>query len=177
MSSSTFGRRTAISGTAALAAGAALAGCSGGSGTAAPAGGSTTTASGGGTTSGSGPTTAASSAAASSASQTSAPASSAASGSADALTTTADVAVGGGVILQDAKVVVTQPTAGQYKAFSAVCTHQGCLVGSISDGDIVCPCHGSKFSITDGSVKAGPATAPLESKSITVSGQDITLAG
>jgi Rieske Fe-S protein len=60
-------------------------------------------------------------------------------------------------------------------AFTAVCTHQGCLVASIADGMIVCPCHGSKFSIADGSVTGGPAPAPLAPQSITVSGDTITL--
>ncbi|MER5193481.1 Rieske (2Fe-2S) protein [Streptomyces sp. NPDC002755] len=93
-----------------------------------------------------------------------------------ALTTTADIPEGGGKVFASEKVVVTQPTAGTYKAFSAVCTHQGCAVKSISDGVINCPCHNSNFSITDGSVKSGPAQKPLPEVSITVSGDSITLA-
>ncbi|MET8166310.1 Rieske (2Fe-2S) protein [Streptomyces sp. NPDC005329] len=93
-----------------------------------------------------------------------------------ALTTTADIPEGGGKVFDSEKVVVTQPTAGTYKAFSAVCTHQGCAVKSISDGVINCPCHNSNFSITDGSVKSGPAQKPLPEVSITVSGDSITLA-
>lgn len=93
-----------------------------------------------------------------------------------ALTTTADIPEGGGKVFASEKVVVTQPTAGTYKAFSAVCTHQGCAVKSISDGVINCPCHNSNFSITDGSVKSGPAQKPLPEVSITVSGNSITLA-
>jgi Rieske Fe-S protein len=73
-------------------------------------------------------------------------------------------------------VVVTQPTAGTYKAFSSKCTHQGCAVSSISNGVIVCPCHKSEFSVTDGSVKKGPATQALPAEQITVSGDSITLA-
>lgn len=96
-------------------------------------------------------------------------------GKAAATVPTADIPVGGGQIRTDQKVVVTQPTAGVFMAFTAVCTHQGCLVASIADGMIVCPCHGSKFSIADGSVTGGPAPAPLASKSITVSGDTITL--
>jgi Rieske Fe-S protein len=87
----------------------------------------------------------------------------------------ADIPVGGGQIRTDEKVVITQPTAGSYKAFTAVCTHQGCLVASIADGMIVCPCHGSTFSISDGSVTGGPAPAPLAPAPITVSGATITL--
>ncbi len=73
----------------------------------------------------------------------------------------ADVPVGGGKIYGDEKVVVTQPTQGTFKAFTAVCTHQGCTVGSVRQGLINCPCHGSDFKITDGSVVKGPADKPL----------------
>jgi Rieske Fe-S protein len=89
---------------------------------------------------------------------------------------TADVPVGGGVILQGRKVVITQPVAGEFKAFTAVCTHQGCLVSSVSDGEINCACHGSVFSAADGSVEAGPATAPLAAVNVSVSGDQITIA-
>ena len=88
----------------------------------------------------------------------------------EALTTTGDVPVGSGVIV--GKTVVTQPTAGEYKAFSAVCTHQGCLVNTVADGTIDCPCHGSKFSL-DGQVVNGPAKKPLEPVNITVQGESI----
>ena len=85
------------------------------------------------------------------------------------------VPVGGGMVYTDAKVVVTQPTKGEYKAFSAVCTHVGCLCNQVANGTINCPCHGSKFKITDGSVVAGPAPAPLAAKTVTVSGGKILL--
>ncbi|GGQ92417.1 Rieske (2Fe-2S) protein [Streptomyces asoensis] len=93
-----------------------------------------------------------------------------------ALTKTADIPEGGGKVFESEKVVVTQPTAGTYKAFSAVCTHQGCAVKSIADGVINCPCHNSNFSITDGSVKSGPAQKSLPEVAIKVSGDSITLA-
>ncbi|MEU5520097.1 Rieske (2Fe-2S) protein [Streptomyces sp. NPDC052079] len=95
---------------------------------------------------------------------------------AEPLASTADIPEGGGKVFADRKVVVTQPTAGEFKAFSATCTHQGCAVKSIADGVINCPCHNSKFSIADGSVKGGPATKPLPAVEITVSGDSITLA-
>ena len=88
---------------------------------------------------------------------------------------TTDVPVGGGTILSDAKVVVTQPTAGVFKAFTAVCTHQGCLVASVANGTINCPCHGSMYSVADGSVKGGPAPAPLAAVPVTVAGDTLTL--
>lgn len=105
-----------------------------------------------------------------------APAGSAASGgAANALTTTSKVPVGSGTIISDQQVVVTQPTAGDYKAFSAVCTHMGCIVNQISNGTIDCPCHGSQYSISTGAVVAGPAPRPLPAKNIKVSGDSIFL--
>ncbi len=87
-----------------------------------------------------------------------------------------EVPVGGGVVVPDHKVVVTQPTRGDFKAFTAVCTHQGCLVGSVRNGQIVCPCHHSHFSITDGAVTSGPAPSPLAAKQVTVKGGKVTVA-
>ena len=87
----------------------------------------------------------------------------------------AAVPVGGGMIYTSAKVVVTQPTKGEYKAFSAVCTHVGCLCNQVADGTIDCPCHGSKIKITDGSVVTGPAPTALTAATITVSDGKILL--
>ncbi|GAA2877448.1 hypothetical protein GCM10010472_38960 [Pseudonocardia halophobica] len=92
-----------------------------------------------------------------------------------ALVKTAEVPVGGGVILAAQQVVVTQPTAGLFKAFSTTCTHQGCQVTSVAEGQIVCPCHGSYFSVTDGAPTDGPAKKPLPEKTVTVSGDAVTL--
>lgn len=89
------------------------------------------------------------------------------------LARTADIPVGGGRILTDKKVVITQPKAGSFAAFTAVCTHQGCTVGSVAGGTINCPCHGSKFSIANGSVVNGPATSPLAPVPIKVQGTSI----
>jgi len=89
---------------------------------------------------------------------------------------TSDVPVGGGLIDREAKVVVTQPTEGDFKAFSAVCTHQGCTVTSVENGAIVCPCHKSKFAVADGKVISGPAPRPLPSADITVTDGTIRLA-
>src|SRR5215210_5248749 len=92
-----------------------------------------------------------------------------------ALTAAADVPVGGGVILTAEKVVVTQPTAGTFKAFSSTCTHQGCQVNDISGGRITCPCHLSSFSIADGSPK-GLAPSPLPEVAIRVEGDGVVRA-
>ncbi|MET7385745.1 Rieske (2Fe-2S) protein [Streptomyces sp. NPDC005385] len=92
------------------------------------------------------------------------------------LAKTGDIPEGGGKVFADQGVVVTQPAAGTFKAFSSKCTHQGCAVKGIANGVITCPCHGSQFSATDGSVKKGPATSALAAATITVEGDSIKLA-
>lgn len=81
----------------------------------------------------------------------------------------------GGVIVPEPPVVITQPSEGTYKAFTAICPHQGCLVGEVADNEIVCPCHGSLFSAVDGSVIQGPAEQGLTAASIAVQGDSIAL--
>jgi len=138
-------RRNVLIGTGALGAGAVLAACGGGGNTAA------------------------------SSSRTSTSESTSASAAAPSGLNTSDVPVGGGVVLKDQDAVVTQPQPGQFKAFSATCTHQGCIVDSVSDGTINCPCHGSKYNITDGSVVRGPAAAALPPKTVVVTGDTMTV--
>lgn len=87
----------------------------------------------------------------------------------------AGIPVGGGKVIEALKVVITQPTSGDFKAFSAVCPHQGCLVTDVKDNKIVCPCHGSQFDASTGAVTAGPATTGLTPKSVTVSGDGISV--
>ena len=151
-------RRSVLAGSAVLAAGtvAALAGCSSSgaavtAATAAPSSEETATAIGNVTPTSAAPTEA-------------------------ALGDVADIKVGSGVIYSKEKLVVTQPTQGEYKAFSAVCTHQGCIVAAVSEGQITCPCHGSAFSVKDGSVLQGPATTALAEAKITLTGGKITQA-
>ncbi|GAA2285440.1 Rieske (2Fe-2S) protein [Streptomyces hawaiiensis] len=93
-----------------------------------------------------------------------------------ALAKTADIPEGSGKIFKDEKVVVSQPAAGDYKAFSTLCTHRDCPMVDLKDDIISCTCHGSQFSVLDGSVKKGPAVEPLEAKQISVKGDSITLA-
>jgi len=140
-------RRAVLRGAAALGAVGVLAACGGGGGsdTAAPATGGT---SAGG--------------------EQPAPS----TGSVD-LGSAAAVPVGGGMIYDDQKIVVTQPAAGEYKAFSAVCTHEQCIVTSVEDKLIQCACHGSMFSIVDGSVKGGLANQPLPAKTVAVEGGNL----
>ncbi|MGV9913160.1 Rieske (2Fe-2S) protein [Streptomyces tendae] len=92
------------------------------------------------------------------------------------LARTGDIPIAGGKVLADEKIVVTQPKKGEFKAFSAVCTHQGCIVSDVRDGTIDCACHGSRFAAADGSVVRGPATKPLPEKRITVEGNSVRLA-
>ncbi|MEU6096727.1 Rieske (2Fe-2S) protein [Streptomyces sp. NPDC047079] len=94
----------------------------------------------------------------------------------EVLAKTSDIPEGGGKVFADQGVVVTQPTAGTFKAFSSKCTHQGCPVKDIANGVITCPCHNSEFDATDGSVKKGPATRALPAAKIIVSGDEIKLA-
>jgi Rieske Fe-S protein len=142
-------RRTVLRGAGASAAALALAACGG------------TSSGGAGTGSGAGPTGSGTS-----------PAATTGSG-ATALATTSEIPVGGGKVFAGQNVVVTQPTAGTFKAFSATCTHQGCTLEGVQSGVIVCPCHGSTYSITDGSVQGGPAPQPLPPVAIKVEGTSI----
>jgi len=86
---------------------------------------------------------------------------------------TSQVPVGGGTIVEG--TVITQPTAGTFKAFNGTCTHQQCQVAAVANGVIRCPCHGSEFRIADGSVARGPATRPLAAKTVTVNGDTLTV--
>ncbi len=140
-------RRGLIVSSAAAAAGAGLAACS---------------------------STSAPSSSAGAASSGAAPASSA--GAASGVTVkVADVPVGGGTILQNAKYVVTQPTSGSFKAFNKTCTHQECPVSKIVGTEIVCSCHNSKFSIADGSVTQPPANKPLVAAKVTLQGDSLVI--
>jgi nitrite reductase/ring-hydroxylating ferredoxin subunit len=91
------------------------------------------------------------------------------------LGSSSDVPVGGGTVFADAGVVVTQPTRGEFHAFSAICTHQGCSVTEVKERAIICSCHGSQFDLTDGSVVLGPALEPLPRADVTVEGTSMTL--
>jgi Rieske Fe-S protein len=146
-------RRGVIAGVGAAGVVAALAAC----GTAAP---TSTGGDGGGNTAGAGSPTAGG----------------ASSGSGGSAIKAGDIPVGGGKIYANDNVVVTQPTAGQFKAFGTTCPHAGCQVTKVADGTINCPCHGSQFSIADGSVKAGPAPKGLTAKTVTKSGTDLKIA-
>ena len=102
--------------------------------------------------------------------------SSAGAGGGEALAKTSEIPEGGGMVFADQKVVVTQPTAGEFKAYSTVCPHQKQQINAVDNGLITCPAHGSQFSVTDGSVEKGPATSALTTANIKVEGDSIMLA-
>ena len=87
----------------------------------------------------------------------------------------ADVPVGGGTIFTGARVVVTQPRPGEFHGFGIVCTHDGCELNAVANGTINCPCHGSRYAITDGSVVQGPARTGLRVEQVAVDGDEIVL--
>lgn len=155
----TVDRRTVLQATGLVAVGGVVAACGGSSGSASAS-------------SSAAPAASSAAPAASSA----APASSAAAGG-SGVAAVADIPVGGGIILEDEAIVLTQPTAGDVKAFTAICTHQACLVSQVVDNEIICPCHGSKFSATDGSVIQGPATQALAVAGVSVDGGQVVLNG
>lgn len=95
---------------------------------------------------------------------------------AEGLAAIADVPVNGGLVLESEKIVITQPADGDFKAFTAVCTHQGCTVNEVTDNVIRCPCHGSTYDASTGEVTRGPATVALAPIEIAVDGDQITLA-
>ena len=83
------------------------------------------------------------------------------------------VPVDGGVILASQAVVLVREPDGVLKGFSAICTHQGCTVGSIANGIITCPCHGSEYSTLNGAVVRGPAPRPLPPVAVVVRDGDV----
>lgn len=87
----------------------------------------------------------------------------------------AEVPVGGGAVLTAHHLVVTQPTSGDYRAFSAICTHQGCPVSSVEDRGVYCACHSSYFDIASGNPVAGPATTALTSVPVALDGETLVI--
>ena len=86
-----------------------------------------------------------------------------------------EVPVGGGTVVAADKAVVTQPAAGTYKAFDSTCPHQGCAVSMVTADGIICPCHGSVFDPATGERRSGPARTGLRPKTVTVSGDHLTV--
>lgn len=99
----------------------------------------------------------------------------AAGGTRPALAATSDIPVGGGRVFPEDLVVVTQPAVGDLRAFDAICTHDGCMLTTVSGATIGCPCHGSRFAITDGTVVSGPAKRALTPRPIIVQDGSVSL--
>ena len=74
------------------------------------------------------------------------------------------------------RIVVAQPTEGEFVAFSAKCTHEGTPVAAGEGLVLTCPNHGSQFDATDGSATRGPATTALASVDVTVDGDRLVFA-
>jgi len=148
-------RRIVFQGLGALGVAVALAGCGGGddaTGSSGPTSGGSQTGTGGSTDGGS-------------------------SGSrAQALAQTSEVPVGGGIILTDQKIVLTQPTQGEFKGYSAICKHQGLTVTRVEGGEVICDHHGSRYDAASGDVTNPPAPAPLDEIAIKVEGNRILAA-
>jgi Rieske Fe-S protein len=87
-----------------------------------------------------------------------------------------EVPVGGALIVKNARVVLVRDAAGVH-AFSATCTHQGCTVTDVRNGQIICPCHGSSFALSSGAVTGGPAPRPLPSVPVVVEGDTVFSSG
>lgn len=86
----------------------------------------------------------------------------------------ADIPVGGSIsaTLDGKPILVAQPTEGTVVAFSAICTHKGCVVAPDA-AEFACPCHGSRYDSANGEVTAGPAPRPLDPVKVTVEGDSV----
>jgi cytochrome b6-f complex iron-sulfur subunit len=92
-----------------------------------------------------------------------------------AIAAESDVAPGSAVTFKNAgsPAVLVHLDNGDFVAYSAVCTHQGCTV-AYKNGQLACPCHGSVYDPADGAaVIAGPAPKPLPEIPVKVQGGDV----
>jgi Rieske Fe-S protein len=95
----------------------------------------------------------------------------------DDIAALADVPVGGSIdaSINGEPALIAQPTAGQVVAFSAICSHQQCVVAA-AGAEFHCPCHGSMFDAATGDVLQGPALEPLSPLQVAVAGDRIVAA-
>ncbi|AKK07358.1 ferredoxin subunit of nitrite reductase and ring-hydroxylating dioxygenase [Corynebacterium mustelae] len=94
---------------------------------------------------------------------------------ADKISVTAtDVPVGSAVI--DGDIIIAQPVAGEYKAYSSICPHQGYPITQVTGSAVRCTRHGSTFDIVDGSVIDGPSRDGLRPRKVTLEGETFNVA-
>ncbi len=88
-------------------------------------------------------------------------------------------AAGGLVVpVENKPVILTYSNPGGVKAFSAICTHLGCVVQWKSGSHYIqCPCHDGRFNAQTGAVISGPPPAPLPPRNVVVEGDDVFVVG
>lgn len=90
-------------------------------------------------------------------------------------TRTSALATSGGFLyISPAKVVAVNTGGSTIRAFTSICTHEGCDVDQFQGGRMVCPCHGSQYD-TSGNVVQGPATGALKEYPVTRTGNTVTI--
>ena len=92
-----------------------------------------------------------------------------------AVAKTTDIPIGSGkkFDVEGVPILVTQPRAGEFRGFSAVCTHAGFVMTNMANSEIKCDKHGAVYSADDGSVLSGPAPRALGKVTVTVEGDDV----
>jgi nitrite reductase/ring-hydroxylating ferredoxin subunit len=92
-----------------------------------------------------------------------------------AVAKTSDIPIGSGkkFDVEGVPILITQPKAGEFRGFSAVCTHAGFVITNMANSEIKCDNHGAVYSADDGSVLSGPAPRALGKVTVTVEGDDI----
>lgn len=87
-----------------------------------------------------------------------------------------EIPVGTGVkvmVNDELTILVTHPAEAKFKAFSATCTHSGCLVSGVKEGQIACACHGARFNMETGEPEQGPAKSALKKIDLEVRGKEL----
>src|SRR5262245_26299829 len=79
------------------------------------------------------------------------------------------------LVTVDGQAVGLANVEGKIYAFGDLCAHAGCNLsdGGLAGTVVLCPCHGSEFDVTNGSVVSGPARTPVKSYTVTVAGDEI----
>jgi cytochrome b6-f complex iron-sulfur subunit len=96
------------------------------------------------------------------------------------IATLADIPPGQGKVLPlgNQPIVVVHTQDGKVRAYSAICTHLGCVVQWDEERQLIlCPCHDGRFNALNGGVISGPVPSPLPAVAITIEGQDIYAGG